>query len=73
MCCGRSRPVSASPRLRAPGQGSRTLAYGGRTALTVTGPVTGAVYRFSAPGARLSIDVRDVGALLKVPVLRAAD
>jgi hypothetical protein len=49
------------------------LAYSGRTALTVTGPVTGAVYRFSAPGARLAVDPRDAGALLKVPVLRAAD
>ncbi|MEO8926074.1 MAG: hypothetical protein ABI306_02825 [Caulobacteraceae bacterium] len=46
------------------------LAYLGRTALTITGPATGAVYRFAASGARLRIDPRDAPALRKVLVLR---
>ena len=47
--------------------------YLGRTALTVTGPATGRIYRFAAPGARLRVDARDATALRKVPVLRAGD
>ena len=43
----------------------------GRTALTVTGPATGLVYRFAAPGARVRVDARDAIALRRVPVLRA--
>jgi hypothetical protein len=46
--------------------------YVGRTALTVAGPSTGMVYRFTGPGARLRVDARDAVALGKIPVLRAA-
>ena len=70
MCCGRTRPVSASPRLQPPARGGTLFTYLGRTALTVTGPVTGAIYRFTTPGAQLRVDARDVPALQKVPVLR---
>jgi hypothetical protein len=73
MCCGRTRPVAQAPRLAAPRRGGAALAYTGRTALTVTGPSTGVVYRFAGPGARLNVDPRDAAALLKIPVLRAAD
>ena len=44
--------------------------YVGRTALVLTGPFTGQRYRFTRPGARLEVDVRDRRALLAVPVLR---
>jgi hypothetical protein len=72
MCCGRSRPISASPRLRPPTRGGTIFTYLGRTSLTVTGPATGTVYRFPAPGARLNVDPRDVVALGRVTVLRPA-
>jgi hypothetical protein len=73
MCCGRTRPISATPRLQPPAGGTEMFTYLGRTALTVTGPATGTVYRFPAPGARLRVDARDAPALRKVPVLRAGD
>lgn len=70
MCCGRIRTISAGPRLQVPAAGGAMFAYLGRTALTITGPATRAVYRFAAPGTRLRIDPRDAPALRKVPVLR---
>ena len=72
MCCGNTRRISASPRLSPPARGGTVLTYTGRTALTVAGPSTGMVYRFTAPGARLRVDARDAVALRKIPVLRAA-
>ena len=72
MCCGRTKRISATPRLQLPVRGSEMFTYLGRTALTVTGPATGTVYRFAAPGARLRVDARDAVALRRVPVLRAA-
>ena len=71
MCCGRNKPISATPRPQPPARGTEMFTYLGRTALTVTGPATGTVYRFAAPGARLRVDARDATALRKVPVLRA--
>ena len=47
------------------------LEYVGRTALVVTGPYTGARYRFHQPGARLTVDARDRHAMLSIPMLRA--
>jgi hypothetical protein len=72
MCCGRSRSVSAGRRLEAPARGV-VFTYLGRTALTVAGPATGAVYRFAAPGARVVVDVRDAPALRNIPVLRSGE
>jgi hypothetical protein len=72
MCCGSTRRISASPRLSPPARGGTVLTYVGRTALTVAGPSTGMVYRFTAPGARLRVDARDAVSLRKIPVLRAA-
>ena len=69
MCCGRTRPISVNPRLQPPTRGV-VFAYLGRTALTVTGPATGAIYRFPAPGARLRVDARDAAAMQKIAVLR---
>jgi hypothetical protein len=71
MCCGRTRHISAGPRLQLPTRGGGVFIYLGRTALTVTGPATGTIYRFATPGARLRIDPRDAPALQKVAVLRA--
>ena len=71
MCCGRTRHVAASPRHEPSRRDGETFAYLGRTALTVTGPATGLVYRFAAPGARVRVDPRDAIALRRVPVLRA--
>ncbi len=71
MCCGRIRSISSTPVLRASGGAGVTLAYVGRTALSVTGPASGVIYRFAGPGARLRVDARDAASLLKVSVLRA--
>jgi hypothetical protein len=46
--------------------------YIGKTALTVTGSITGKRYRFSSPGEFLQVDLRDVSGLMSVPVLRKA-
>lgn len=71
MCCGRSRHVAATPRLESANPDGETFAYLGRTALTVTGPATGLVYRFAAPGTRVRVDARDAIALRRISVLRA--
>lgn len=71
MCCGRTKYGAASPRLTSSTGGGETFAYLGRTALTVTGPATGLVYRFAAPGTRVRVDARDAIALRRIPVLRA--
>ena len=44
--------------------------YVGRTSLRVSGPATGAMYVFTRPGARLAVDLRDRGALSRVPNLK---
>jgi hypothetical protein len=69
MCCGRPRRSTSfsAPPPRADGA---LFEYIGRTALTVAGPGSGAIYRFAAPGAHLKIDPRDQAAFAKVPVLR---
>jgi hypothetical protein len=46
--------------------------YVGASGLTVQGPVTRRLYRFSAPGAVLTVDVRDAPSLARVPQLRRA-
>jgi hypothetical protein len=47
-----------------------TFEYVGRTGLTVTGAVTGRVYRFDQPGARIGVDPRDRASMAAVPVLK---
>lgn len=46
------------------------FAYIGRTAMTAIGPVTGTSYRFTLPGARVRVDLRDAASLEQIPVLR---
>jgi hypothetical protein len=43
--------------------------YAGKTALTIIGPVSGAIYRFPAPGSRAAIDFHDSKGLATVPHL----
>jgi hypothetical protein len=80
MCCGRCRvALAASPESRLPKHASGALArglrvgvifvYEGSTALTVTGPISGLIYRFDGRGARLIIDPRDCNAMRSVPHL----
>ncbi|MEO5681152.1 MAG: hypothetical protein ABIQ88_00860 [Chitinophagaceae bacterium] len=47
-----------------------SFSYTGRSALTVTGAVTGKTYRFTAPGVQQLIDYRDAPAMMMVPVLK---
>jgi hypothetical protein len=49
---------------------SMDLEYFGNRQLTVTGPLTGTVYRFTGKGARLRIHGSDVPSLVLVPGLR---
>jgi hypothetical protein len=87
-CCGRQTtpmmaPVNAGslrqgPRSAGSGRSqaiARTYAYFeyvGRSAMTVTGGVTGRRYRFERPGARVAVDPTDRPSLSKVPHLKLA-
>jgi hypothetical protein len=44
--------------------------FNGVTPIAVTGPATGATYRFSAKGVRLSVHGSDAPSLVSVPGLR---
>ncbi len=85
MCCGKSRaqfqtriPSPPPPRLATQTAGpppfmrypGTTFEYVGLTGLTVAGPVTGRVYRFDRPGARVEVDPRDRPSIAAIPVLR---
>ena len=50
--------------------GAVSFEYIGRTSLTAIGRITGRRYRFSVPGARVAVDLRDRQSLLSVPHLR---
>lgn len=79
MCCGRSTIRNqftvpnhiAAQAVRSLGsQPGPSFEYIGTTSLTVTGPVSGARYRFSHRGSLVHVDPRDSAALARVPVLR---
>jgi hypothetical protein len=38
--------------------------------MTVAGPMSGATYRFGAPGAKVQIDMRDAPSMAALPNLR---
>lgn len=44
--------------------------YTGTRGLTVLGPITGIQYRFTGPGTRVAVDIRDRASMLAVPNLR---
>lgn len=44
--------------------------YSGSAQLSVTGPLTGAVYRFRGRGARVRVDGADAASLVSVPGLK---
>ncbi len=86
MCCGRNRAQfratttnfppprlaptvagSQRPMARTPGA---TFEYIGQTGLTVTGAVTGRLYRFDQTGSRIGVDPRDRPFMAAIPVLR---
>lgn len=77
-CCGSRRVASR----QAPGTGTRgeaahwatgprAFTYAGPGRLTVTGPLTGAIYHFSARGGPVAVHAADVASLAAVPGLRA--
>ncbi|MEP7232136.1 MAG: hypothetical protein ABI691_17880 [Ginsengibacter sp.] len=81
MCnCGKKRTeysqqsqrtnVNHSMRMPMQTTSYATFEYTGKTALSVTGKVTGTQYRFNAPGNQQNIDTRDATSLMTVPVLR---
>ena len=75
-CCGQSRgTINTSGTVggtkRPPPRPRATLfEYTGSTAMTVIGPMSGARYRFDAPGAKLQIDMRDAPSMAAVPNVR---
>jgi hypothetical protein len=82
MCnCGNNRKEFTSGQSAAlsnpksiPQQGKKMwpdvyFKYTGKTALTVTGKITGKNYRFSKPEEKLLIDYRDASGMMNVPVL----
>jgi len=83
MCCG-NRRKNAAPRIeqiaqppvpRPQAQAMRppvSFEYTGQTSLAVIGPITRAMYRFSAPGSRIPVDARDAPAVAAVPNVRRA-
>ncbi|MBE2223475.1 MAG: hypothetical protein IAF02_18185 [Anaerolineae bacterium] len=48
----------------------KVFEYTGHTTLTVRGPITGQLYRFSKLHVRVAVDGRDASALMGVPNLR---
>jgi hypothetical protein len=86
MCCGSRRPQFrgttvnlpppglaprvANPQSFTPPRPGATFEYTGRTGLTVTGAVTGRVYRFDQTGSRISVDPRDRPSMAAIPVLK---
>ncbi|MBZ5525747.1 MAG: hypothetical protein LAP21_26295 [Acidobacteriia bacterium] len=85
MCCGRNRSAASGAgapsmgrriehRTEHTGAGQRDFMayfeYTGRTGMTVRGPVSGATYRFAAPGSRVAVDLRDRLSLAALSQLR---
>jgi hypothetical protein len=62
---GINRPPAATAA-----HGAVQFEYVGRSAITAIGPATGRRYCFTAPGARVVVDLRDRHALASVPHLR---
>jgi hypothetical protein len=73
MCCGRNSQATNTVGGQAAAARSQSTAgaqYVGKTAMTVLGPVSGKIYRFSSPGERVELDRRDLTGLASVPKLK---
>jgi hypothetical protein len=78
-CCGSRRAAyhsAPAPSGRSAAASFRSVAatefeYIGHAQLTVTGPVTGVVYRFQAHGHRVQVHGTDAASLRSIPLLRA--
>lgn len=64
-----SRPAAETISAAKAKQQTVSFVYGGRTGMTVVGPVSGRVYRFDRPGAQISVDPRDKFLLATIPNL----
>lgn len=78
-CCGGHRAAQRASYLPSPAPAREsafmrvkpvTFEYNGARAIAVTGPATGATYRFPGKGARLSVHGSDAPSLVSVPGLR---
>jgi hypothetical protein len=58
------RPAVQKPAAHA------SFEYVGKTAITITGNVTGKSYRFNYPGNTQNIDHRDMKGMMAIPVLK---
>ena len=79
-CCGQRRGqvatsgAVAAAGMRAPPRSRVAIyEYTGLTAMTVTGTLSGAHYRFASPGAKMQVDMRDVPSLSGLPNLRRVE
>jgi hypothetical protein len=76
MCnCGKKRREYSQPNVSVSNTAKSNMAntnfqYTGRTALTVTGNITGKNYRFNYPGQIQTIDHRDAFAMKTIPMLK---
>lgn len=72
-CCGSKRkawniPASTDLPSAAPALPAYVrFRYVGKLSMTVTGGLTGQVYRFTGPGAEVLVDYRDAPGMLAVP------
>jgi hypothetical protein len=64
-----ARPAAEAINAAKPKQQTVSFVYGGKTGMTVVGPVSGRVYRFDRPGAQVSVDPRDKFLLATIPNL----
>ena len=76
-CCGSGRaelrraPETDGRRASGPWiAGSIDFVYTGHGQLTVTGPLTGTIYRFTASGSAIRVHGADVASLVSVPGLK---
>jgi hypothetical protein len=74
-CCGQRRGLIMTGRTAVDGRSQPTskaalYEYTGTTGMTVTAPISGSKYRFATSGAKVQVDLRDVGSLAGLPNLR---
>jgi hypothetical protein len=61
--------VDARKPGNSPSPAAASFVYGGKTGMTVVGPVSGRIYRFERPGAQVNVDSRDRFLLASIPQL----